>query len=83
MAQKLKLETLTSKVEYMIMALGGRPDRDVEQNEYLINQFEEEATNLKEGLSEIKDKLKERVETIDQRSYQSNERIILDEDINR
>ena len=55
MAQALKLETLTSKVEFMILALGGKKDKDVEDNKYLINLFETESSNMKTGLSKIKD----------------------------
>jgi hypothetical protein len=60
MAQALKLETLTSKVEYMILALGGRKDKDVEDNKYLINLFETESTNMKDKLKNIKEMLVDR-----------------------
>jgi hypothetical protein len=36
MSTSLKISTMQSKVEFMILSLGGKPDTDVAENNYYI-----------------------------------------------
>jgi hypothetical protein len=38
--QRIKLATLQSKIECMVIKLGGPPDEDVEENNRLLEAFE-------------------------------------------
>jgi hypothetical protein len=40
MSYKVKIETLQSKIECMVLQLGGRPDEDKVENKNLLDQFE-------------------------------------------
>jgi hypothetical protein len=40
MTSKIKVETLTSKIEFMVLALGGKPDADVAENKKYLNELE-------------------------------------------
>jgi len=37
MSDQVKINTLQTKIEYMILALGGKPDEDQVENKYLLN----------------------------------------------
>jgi len=45
---RIKINTLQSKVEYIILSLGGKPDQDVEENNYLLEQFKQTSDIMKE-----------------------------------
>lgn len=62
----------------MVLALGGRPDADKQENEYYINEFEKTSKEVKEKLGVQRDNLAERNEIIATFSYQSNERLMID-----
>jgi hypothetical protein len=36
MSQRIKVETLQSKIEFIILALGGKPDADVAENKQYL-----------------------------------------------
>jgi hypothetical protein len=72
---------LSSKVEFMILALGGKRDADVAENNFYIDKFESTAKEVKEGLKEIRQQLGERLEKIAKFGFSSKERVMLDEDI--
>ena len=54
MAQKLKLDTLQTKVELMIYKLGGKADKDVQETNFYISEFEKMSKSIQEGLRDIK-----------------------------
>lgn len=61
---RIKISTLQSKVEYIILALGGKPDQDVEDNKRNLDEFEYASQSIKTALNTCKDRLKERTEKI-------------------
>ena len=82
LAQKIKLATLHSKIECMVIKLGGPPDEDVEENNRLIDAFETTAQAIKDSLTTCKDTLKIYIgKSHDTVWLQSNDRTRLDEDI--
>jgi hypothetical protein len=64
MSDQVKINTLQTKIEYMILALGGKPDEDQVENKYLLNQFEQTRSEIKSELQKAHGLLKERNETI-------------------
>lgn len=81
MSQRIKIATLQTKIEFMILSLGGKPDADKAENEFYEGEFEKTAKTIKENLKECRVKLAERGEKITLFGYQSKERILLDEEI--
>jgi hypothetical protein len=81
MSQKLKLSTLSGKIEFMILALGGKRDVDVAENNFYIEKFESTAKEVKDGLKEIRTKLGERMEKMAISGYLSKERVMVDLEI--
>jgi len=60
MAQRIKISTLQSKIEFMILALGGKPDEDVAENKFYLKEFEDYAKAIKSNLSQCRERLAER-----------------------
>ena len=81
MSQRIKVETLQSKIEFMILALGGKPDADVAENKRYLKEIEETSASIKNDLQLSKTKLSERNEIISLVGYQSKDRVVLDEEI--
>eukprot|EP00347_Sterkiella_histriomuscorum_P002197 403369092 len=80
---RIKILTLQSKVEYIILSLGGKPDQDAEENKKNLDEFEYTSISIKNNLNTCKDRLKERTERISLYGYYSKERIELDEEIKK
>ena len=81
MSQRIKIATLQTKIEFMILSLGGKPDADKAENKFYEGEFENTAKTIKENLKACREKLAERSEKIALFGYQSKERILLDEEI--
>jgi hypothetical protein len=81
MTSKIKVETLTSKIEFMVLALGGKPDADVAENKNYLKELETTQQSIKTDMNLAKTKLSERNETIALVGFQSKDRVVLDEDI--
>jgi len=81
MTSKIKVETLTSKIEFMVLALGGKPDADVAENKKYLSELETTQQSIKTDMNLAKTKLSERNETIALVGFQSKDRVVLDEDI--
>lgn len=64
MSYKVKISTMQSKIEFMILALGGKRDQDKLDNLRLLDQFEQTHKEIKMELSNAHNLLKERNETI-------------------
>ena len=50
MAARLKINTLQSKIEFIILSLGGKPDPDMAENNYYINKQESIGKDIKAEL---------------------------------
>lgn len=61
---RIKITTLQSKVDFIILALGGTPDSDASEAKRNVNEFELTAGSIKELLSTCRERLKERTEKI-------------------
>lgn len=81
MTSKIKVETLTSKIEFMVLALGGKPDADVAENKNYLKELETTQQSIKTDMNLAKTKLSERNETIALVGFQSKDRVVLDEEI--
>ena len=81
MSNKIKIEGLQSKIETMVLSLGGRPDEDKRENKYLLSQFEETQREIKSELKQAHELLTQRAETIATWGYSSKERVVIDEDL--
>ena len=81
MSKRIKIETLKKKIEFMIDALDGPPDRDELENKTLLQGLEDTSNSIKADLTECKNLLVQRIERDDREWYQSKERILLDEDL--
>ena len=62
---KVILDTLQSKVEFMVLGLGGKPDQEKQEDQRNQDQFDKITVIIKDKMKEIKDKLKERKELIE------------------
>jgi hypothetical protein len=54
MAARLKINTMASKVEFIILSLGGKPDPDVAENNYYINKQESIGKDMKAELKKAR-----------------------------
>ncbi len=61
---RIKIKTLQAKNEFIIMALGGKPDSDEQDNRKNLGEFEMTSQSIKETLKQCKDRLRERTEKI-------------------
>lgn len=61
---RITIDTLQSKVEFIILSLGGKPDSDFEENKKNQDEFDNVSGMLKEKMNDCKTKLKERNELI-------------------
>ena len=52
MASAIKINTLKTKIEFIILSLGGSKDRDKEENKVLIEAFEKTATDTRNMMKE-------------------------------
>lgn len=57
MASRLKINTLATKIEFIILSLGGKPDPDIAENNYLINKQESIGKDMKGELKTAREKL--------------------------
>ena len=55
MANRIKIQTLKTKLETMILALDGPPDFEEAENTRLINGFEQTSKKIKADLINCKD----------------------------
>ena len=62
MTNRIKIHTLKTKLETMILALDGPPDFDEAENTRLINEFEQTSKKIKSDLIQCKDQLTDRLE---------------------
>ena len=75
MAQRIKIQTLKTKLESMIVALDGPPDKELNENTRLLDDFETISNKIKKDLQEAKGQLEMRKHSIkDKIWYSSNER---------
>lgn len=81
MSSRITIDTLQSKIEFVVLSLGGKPDEEKEENKRNMDQFDSISAILKLKMKECKDKLKERSSLIENVGFQSKERILLDEEI--
>ena len=82
MAQRIKIQTLKTKLESMIVALDGPPDKELNENTRLLDDFETISNKIKKDLQEAKGQLEMRKHSIkDKIWYSSNERTEMDEEI--
>jgi hypothetical protein len=81
MSQRIKIGTLQTKIEFMVLSLGGKPDADKEENKFYEKEFEDTSKKIKDDLKICREKLAERSEKIALYGYQSKERVLLDEEI--
>ena len=82
MAQRIKIQTLKTKLEAMIVAFDGPPDADLNENTRLLDEFEETSNKVKKELHNAKGQLELRKDAIkDKVWYSSNERTEMDEEI--
>jgi hypothetical protein len=61
---RITIDTLQSKIEFIILSLGGKPDSEFEENKKNQDEFENISSMLKEKMNSCKSKLKERNELI-------------------
>jgi hypothetical protein len=64
MSHKVKISTMQTKIEFMILSLGGKPDEDQLENNHLLSQFEQTRSEIKKELKQAHGLLMERNETI-------------------
>lgn len=66
---RIKINTLQSKIEFIILSLGGKPDHDVEENRQSVNYFEKVSKRIQEDLTTAADMLSKRQNLIDCGDY--------------
>ena len=82
MAERIKIQTLKTKLENMIIALDGPPDAELNENTRLLDSFETISNKVKKELHNAKGQLELRKDSIkDKVWYSSNERTEMDEEI--
>jgi hypothetical protein len=81
MSDKVKILTLSTKIEFMVLALGGKPDEEKIINENYVKQLTETGKEIKTELGKAAKLLGDRNETIACFGYNSKERVVIDEDI--
>ena len=83
MSQRIKIATLQTKIEFMILSLGGKPDADKIENLFYETEFENTSKMIKDNLKECRNKIEDRSKKIKDTNigYQSKERVLLDEEI--
>ena len=57
---RIKIQTLQSKVEFIILALGGKPDADKVENSRYLAEFDGVSTEVKQELQKCRALLGER-----------------------
>ena len=62
MANRIKIHTLKTKLETMILALDGPPDFEEAENKRLMDAFKATSAKIKTDLIQCKDQLTDRTE---------------------
>lgn len=69
------------KWEYMWVALGGKPDKEVKSHQQFIDYFESETKRIQELLRDSKTFILKRFNTIKKNRINSKERVVIDEKV--